>query len=147
GVAQVESTASTAPALCAIFATAAKSVIDHSGLAGVSAQMSLVEPGRTEARTASTSLISTRSTFKPHQTASLISQLRSDQYMTFGAMTWSPGESARNTAVAADIPEPNTTAAFAPSRAAISLSASRTVSLSGRPYTLPLRYWLSSSRM
>src|SRR5262249_51026384 len=97
GLAHVESTASTAPAPCAIFATAAKSVIDHSGLAGVSSQMSLAEPGRTEAFTASTSLISTRSTFKPQRTASLVSQLRSDQYMTLGAMTWSRGESARNT--------------------------------------------------
>ncbi len=77
--------------------------------------------------------MSTKSTFKPQRVASVMSQLRSAQYMTFGATTWSPGESAKNIAVAADMPEPNTIAAVAPSRAAINASASRTVGLSGRP--------------
>ncbi len=132
GVAQVESTASTAPAAWAISATAAMSVSDQSGLAGVSAQTSFVAPGRTAARTASRSDISTRSTLRPHRVASVRSQLRSDQYITLGARTWSPGESARKTAVAADMPEPSSIAAAAPSSAAMTASASRTVSLSGR---------------
>ena len=39
------------------------------------------------------------------------SQLRSAQYITSGAITWSPGFSAWNTAVAAAMPEPNSIAA------------------------------------
>ena len=109
------------------------SVIDQSGLEGVSTQTSFVAPGRIAARTASRSEVSTRSTRRPQCVASVTSQLRSDQYMTLGATTWSPGESARNRAVAADMPEPKTIAASAPSSAAISASASRTVPLSGRP--------------
>ena len=38
------------------------------------------------------------------------SQLRSAQYITFGATTWSPGSSARKTAVAAAMPEANSSA-------------------------------------
>jgi len=45
-----------------------------------------------------------------------MSQLRSDQYITLGATTRSPGESARKTAVAADMPEPSTNAAAPPPR-------------------------------
>ncbi len=109
------------------------SVSDQSGLAGVSTQTSLVPPGRTAARTASRSAVSTRSTSRPQRRPSVTSQLRSAQYITLGATTWSPGESARSTAVAADMPEPSSIAAAAPSSAARSASASRTVSLSGRP--------------
>ena len=61
GVAAVESIASFAPALCAISATAAMSVMPHSGLDGVSIQMSFVS-GYIAARTASTLPMSTRST-------------------------------------------------------------------------------------
>ncbi len=62
-----------------------------------------------------------------------MSQLRSAQYITVGAMMWSPGASAMNTDVAAAIPEENTIAPAASSHMAITDSASRTVSLSGRP--------------
>ena len=51
GVAQVESTASRAPTLCAISASAFKSNTCHIGLDGVSAQMILVLPGRIAACT------------------------------------------------------------------------------------------------
>ena len=37
----------------------------------------------------------------------LASQLRKDQYITLGAMTWLPGFRAMNTAVAAAMPEAN----------------------------------------
>ena len=45
GVATVESTATRAPAACAISQVAAMSVIVHSGFAGVSIQISLILPG------------------------------------------------------------------------------------------------------
>ena len=63
------------------------SVIVHSGLAGVSSQTNLVSPGRTAARTATRSEVSTMSTRSPHSAASVISQLRSAQYITLGATT------------------------------------------------------------
>ncbi len=65
GVATVESTQSTASALCAISDTAAMSVTVHSGLLGVSIQNSPVSPGRTAARTASRSEVSTKVTLWP----------------------------------------------------------------------------------
>ena len=69
------------------------------------------------------SSVSTSSTFSPQRVASVSSQLRSDQYITFGASTWSPGASARNTAVAAAMPEAKTAAPSAPSSAASTASA------------------------
>ncbi len=51
--------------------------------------------------------MSTSSTFRPQWVAKFSSQLRSDQYITLGASTWSPGASAWNTAVAAAMPEAN----------------------------------------
>src|SRR5690349_1836770 len=83
----------------------------HSGLAGVSSQIILVLPGLTAARTASTESASTNSTCSPQWVAKFSSQLRSDQYITVGAITWSPGASARKQAVAALMPEENTNAA------------------------------------
>ena len=50
-----------------------------------------------------------------------VSQLRSDQYITFGASTWSPGASAWNTAVAAAMPLANRAACAPCSSAAISI--------------------------
>ena len=87
GVAAVESTATDAPAACAISQLAAMSVIDHSGLAGVSIQTSRVRPGCTARRTSSVSVMSMNSTRSPHCVAKFMSQLRSDQYITFGAST------------------------------------------------------------
>ena len=69
GVATVESTASRAPAQCAISATAAMSLISHKGLAGVSSQTSRVRPGRTAAATAARSVVSTSSTATPQRVA------------------------------------------------------------------------------
>ena len=65
GVATVESTQSTASTLWAISDTAAMSVTVHSGLLGVSIQNSPVSPGRTAARTASRSEVSTKVTVWP----------------------------------------------------------------------------------
>ncbi len=110
------------------------SVMVQSGFEGVSTQTSLVMPGFTAARSASRSSVSTKSISSPQRVASVKSQARRAQYMTFEATTWSPGESAWKTAVAAAMPEPNSRApAFASSSMASTLSASRTVSLSGRP--------------
>ncbi len=132
GVATVLSTASKASASCAILATAAMSVIVHSGLAGVSTHTSFVLPGRMAAWTAALSAMSISSTCKPQCVAKFISQLRSDQYITFGASTWSPGASAWKTAVAAAMPLANS-AAFSPcSSAAITLSAWSKAGLSAR---------------
>jgi hypothetical protein len=66
GVATVESTASRAPAACAISAAAARSVMSHSGLAGVSAQTIFVLPGRIARLSAPRSVMSTISTASPH---------------------------------------------------------------------------------
>ena len=52
GVGTVESTASRAPAACAMRAASAMSVMVHSGLEGVSIQTSRVRPGRMAARSA-----------------------------------------------------------------------------------------------
>ena len=111
GVATVESTATAAPAACAMSQVAAMSVIVHSGLAGVSIHTSLVMPARAARRTTSGSAMSMTSTRNPHCVAKPRSQLRSDQYMTFGTSTWSPGASAWNTAVAAAMPDANTSEA------------------------------------
>ena len=123
GVATVESTATKASAACAISQVVAISVIDHSGFAGVSIQTSRVRPGCIDRRTASESVMSMNSTRSPHWVANVISQLRSDQYMTFGASTWSPGASAWNTAVAAAIPDANSSDACPPSSAVRTASA------------------------
>ena len=105
-----------------------------SGLVGVSTQTSFVTPGFTAACSAARSSVSAKSTLSPQRVASVKSQERSAQYITFEATTWSPGASAWNTAVAAAMPEPNSSApAFASSSMASTLSASRIVSLSGRP--------------
>ena len=69
----------------------------------------------------------------PSRRAGPASQLRSDQYITVGATTWSPGRSARNTAVAAAMPEANSSAAAPPSREASSASAWSKPGLSARP--------------
>ena len=82
----------------------------QSGFAGVSIQTSLVSPGRTAASSAARSSVSTKSTRKPQRLASVASQLRSAQYITRGATTWSPGSSAWKTAVAAAMPEAKSSA-------------------------------------
>ena len=81
------------------------SVTAQVGLAGVSSQTSLVAPGRTAAAMASVRSASTNSTSRPHWVAKVASQLRSDQYITLGATTWSPGARARKQAVAALMPD------------------------------------------
>ena len=132
GVATVESTASSAPAWCAICAVRAMSVSVHIGLAGVSIHTRRVWPGRIAACTAATSSIVTSSTCRPQSVANPISQLRNDQYMMRGASTWSPGASAWNTAVAAAMPEANSSAWCPPSSALITASAWSKAGLSAR---------------
>ncbi len=132
GVATVESTHSTASTACAISAIAAMSVIVHSGLLGVSIQNSPVSPGLTAARTASRSEVSTKLTRWPYCPISR-SQERKPQYITSEAMMWVGRSSASSTAVAAAMPEPNSSASSAPSNAAIRLSACWTERLSVRP--------------
>ena len=60
---------------------------------------------------------------RPHCVAKVASQLRSDQYMTLGATTWSPGARARKQAVAALMPEEKISAFAPPSSAASVASA------------------------
>ncbi len=67
--------------------------------------------------------MSISSTHRPQRVAKFISQLRSDQYITFGASTWSPGASAWNTAVAAAMPDANSAACAPCSSSAITRSA------------------------
>ncbi len=76
--------------------------------------------------------MSMSSTFRPQCVAKFISQLRSDQYITFGASTWSPGASAWNTAVAAAMPLANSAACAPCSSVAISCSAWSKAGLSAR---------------
>ena len=109
------------------------SLTPHSGLLGVSSHTSFVAPGFTAPASACKSSVSTKSTLRPNAGASFTSQLRRAQYITPGAITWAPGPRLRKSAIAADMPEPNTSVADAPSSAPITASASRTVSLSGRP--------------
>ena len=132
GVATVESTASVAPAACAIVAVASMSVTLQSGLAGVSTQTSFVLPGRIAARRAPGSVMSISSTSSPQRVAKVVSQLRSDQYMTCGASTWSPGSRAWNTAVAAAMPDAKSAAAWPRSSAQITASAWSNAGLSAR---------------
>ena len=54
-------------------------------------------------------------------------------FVTVGATTWAGGSNASTTAMAAAMPAPNSLASAAPSSAAITASAWRTVALSGRP--------------
>ncbi len=76
--------------------------------------------------------MSISSTFRPQVVAKFISQLRSDQYITLGASTWSPGASDWNTAVAAAMPEANSAPWAPPSRQLISCSAWSKAGLSAR---------------
>ena len=108
------------------------SVMVHSGFAGVSTHTSFVLPGRMAACTAAGSVMSINSTSRPQWVAKFISQLRSDQYITFGASTWSPGASAWNTAVAAAMPEANSAACAPCSSCAITASAWSNAGLSAR---------------
>jgi hypothetical protein len=96
-------------------AAVAISVIVHGGFAGLSIQISLVRPGCTAAASSSVALASTKSTTTPRSAAEPFSQLRSPQYMSCGATTWSPSLSARNTAVAAAIPDAKVRLAAPPS--------------------------------
>jgi hypothetical protein len=61
------------------------SVMVQSGFEGVSIHTSLVRPGTTAARRASRSSVSAKSTERPQRTASVVSQWRRAQYMTFEA--------------------------------------------------------------
>ena len=76
--------------------------------------------------------MSISSTCRPQPVAKVISQLRSDQYMTFGASTWSPGASAWNTAVAAAMPLANSSACAPSSSAQSTASAWSKAGLSAR---------------
>ena len=118
--------------LVAALACAAMSLTAQVGLASVSSQTSLVAFGRTAAAMASVRSVSTNSTESPHRVAKVASQLRSDQYMTFGATTWSPGARARKQAVAALMPDEKTSAFAPPSSAARVASAWSKVGLSAR---------------
>jgi len=82
GVATVLSTATRTPAAWPSSQTAARSVMSHIGLAGVSTHSSLVRPGRIAAATASRSVVSVNSTSRPQVSANSASHLRTPQYKT-----------------------------------------------------------------
>jgi hypothetical protein len=82
GVATVLSTATRTPAACASWQMAARSVISHIGLAGVSTHSSRVRPGRIAAATASRSVVRVNSTSGPQVRANSASHLRTPQYRT-----------------------------------------------------------------
>jgi nucleoid-associated protein YgaU len=103
------------------------SVTLHSGLLGVSSQTSRVGFSATQAFSASRSSGSQNATSRPKFGASSFSQWRSAQYIRRGATTRAPGPKLRNSAIAADMPEPKISVAAAPSSEPISASASRTV--------------------
>ncbi len=98
------------------------SVIDHSGLDGVSAQTSLVRPGFTAVRSAASEVMSTKSAAKCSSAARAAIQRRRLWYMTSGATTCEPGGRLWNTAAAAAMPEAKTSEAAPPSRAVINAS-------------------------
>ncbi len=108
------------------------SVTSQLGLAGVSIQTTRVWPGRIAAATARKSVMSTSSTATPQGCSSSSSHLRSAQYISLGATTWSPGLRAWNTLVNAAVPEANSSAPAPPSIEARTASAVSTVGLSGR---------------
>ncbi len=109
------------------------SLTPHNGLLGVSSQTSRVAPGLTAARNAAKSSQSQNVASSPKAGASTASQLRSAQYITRGATICAPGAKLKNSAIAADEPEPNSSVEDAPSSAPTTCSPSRTVALSGRP--------------
>ena len=108
------------------------SVSVHSGLAGVSTHTSAVLPGRSAACTAAGLVMSMSSTSRPQPVAKVMSQLRSDQYMTCGASTWSPGARAWKTAVAAAMPLAKSRVWCPPSSAVMTASAWSKAGLSAR---------------
>ncbi len=82
GVATVLSTATRTPAEWASSQTAARSVISHIGLAGVSTHNSRVRPGRIAACTAARSEVSVNSTSRPQVRPNSASHFRTPQYST-----------------------------------------------------------------
>ena len=109
------------------------SLTPQRGLLGLSNQTSIVRPGWIASAISFRFSVSQKVTCNPWSGASTASQLRSAQYITLGATTCAPLGRLRNKAVAADMPEPVSKVAAAPSSAPITASASRTVSLSARP--------------
>jgi hypothetical protein len=99
----------------------------HSGLLGVSSQTSRVGLAATAPFSASRSSGSAKATSRPSFGASAFSQWRNAQYMRRGATILAPAPRLRNSAIAADMPEPKTRVAAAPSSEPISASASRVV--------------------
>ena len=90
GVAKQLSTASSAPASCAIAASATMSHTSVSGLVGVSANSRRVLPGRTAARHSAMSVCDTKLVSTPKRANSLPSSRRVEPNMEREHTTWSP---------------------------------------------------------
>ena len=99
-------------------------------MAGVSTNTSCVLPGRTAAATASASVPSTKVTSMPSRGHSIVNSWFVTEKVRLCATTWSPVEqNVSITDVIAPIPDPNASAASAPSSAAMASSNSSTVGL------------------
>ena len=110
GVDTVESTASQASAPCAMSAAAAISITSQVGLQGVSIQTSFTLPFLTVLASAPGSAASNKSRPSPHWSQNRVIQLRRPQYITLGATIRSPGFKDCTTAIAAAMPELNSSA-------------------------------------
>jgi hypothetical protein len=133
GVAKQLSTHSSAPALCAMSASAAMSQTSVSGLVGVSANSSLVL-GRTAARQASTSVCDTLVDSTPKRANSEPISFMVEPNIDCEQITWSPARSRpMHISRTADMPEAVAMAASVPSIAARRCSKLVTVGLPVRP--------------
>ena len=131
GVANVEST--TVKAL-PIAPRASRSTRSNRGLAGVSANTSIVLPGTTAAANASGSVPSTKVTSMPSRGQAVWKNSWVPAYSWRWVTMWSPDEqTASTTVLIAPMPEAKARAASPPSNSAMVSSKARTV---GFPYRL-----------
>src|SRR5438552_4061906 len=136
GVANVLSTQTNAPWLCATSLTASMSTKRSSGLVGDSSHTIRV-CGVIAFSTASTSEASTGLNVKPKRFSTLSKSRNVPPYTSSMYTTWSPGLSSRVSVLSAPIPEEKARQCFAPSRAARHSSSALRVGLPVREYSKP----------
>src|SRR5438093_9949658 len=136
GVANVLSTQTIAPWLCATSLTASMSTKRSSGLVGDSSHTIRV-CGVIAFSTASTSEASTGLHAKPKRFNTLSKSRTVPPYTSSMYTTWSPGLSSSVSVLSAPIPEEKARQCFAPSRAARHSSSALRVGLPVREYSKP----------
>src|SRR5438552_9922274 len=136
GVANVLSTQTIAPWLCATSLTASMSTKRSSGLVGDSSHTIRV-CGVIAFSTASTSEASTGLKVKPKRFNTLSKSRNVPPYTSSMYTTWSPGLSSNVSVLSAPIPEEKARQCFAPSRAARHSSSALRVGLPVREYSNP----------